>query len=161
MAGLLRLHAEHLSPTAAAEAVLGTRCERDSGPERPQRRESDIQAARAANNAALYIREQCATFKYRFSGWYFLSSISAHRSGASSGSMMATNTDGGMFLQLAEEQAGIGGRPNRAHSAARPGDGDTCPECGSGMDGGSYQPGADVSVRKDDTAAKADGEGES
>ena len=129
------------------EAVLGTRIPNAIAVPNDPSDEKDQQASRAANNAALYIREQCdlqvqvlwlvfSLFNFGTSFW----SIEWVDDGDKYGWRDVP--------QLAEEQASIGGGQSCPQCGAT-GDGDTCPECGSGMDGGSYQPGADVSVPKD------------
>jgi hypothetical protein len=129
------------------EAVLGTRIPNAIAVPNDPSDEKDIQAARAANNAALYIREQCDLQVQVL--WLV---FSLYNFGTSFWSIEWVE-DGDKYgwkdvPQLAEEQTAIGGGTACPQCGAT-GDGDSCPECGGDLSQGSYQPAADVSVPGD------------
>ena len=100
-------------------AVLGTRIPNAIAVPNDPSDQKDIQASRAANNAALYIREQCdmqvLTLWLVFSLFNFGTSFWT----------IEWVDDGDKYgwkdvPQLAEEQASIGGGQSLLHNAARP-----------------------------------------
>jgi len=129
------------------EAVLGTRIPNAVAVPNNPSAENDIRAARAANNAALYIREQCelqvmvlwlvfSLFNFGTSFW-----------------TIEWVEDGDKYgwkdvPQLAEEQAQIGGGISCPQCGAMS-DGPECPECGAPTDGGMYQDPLQASVPAD------------
>ena len=126
------------------EAVLGTRIPNAVAVPNDPSDEKDIQAARAANNAALYIREQCelqvqvlwlvfSLFNFGTSFWTIEWVEDGDKYGWKS------------VEQLAEEPAAIGGGMACPQCGASS-DGDSCPDCGSAMSDGMYQDPTPISV---------------
>ena len=126
------------------EAVLGTRIPNAVAVPNDPSDEKDIQAARAANSAALYIREQCDLQVQVL--WLV---FSLYNFGTSFWSIEYVH-DGDKYgwkdvPQLAEETASLGGGTSCPTCGAAA-DGDTCPECGGAVDGGAYQDPSEVKV---------------
>jgi hypothetical protein len=126
------------------EAVLGTRIPNAIAVPNDPSDEKDIQAARAANNAALYIREQCDLQVQVL--WLV---FSLYNFGTSFWTIEWVE-DGDKYgwkdvPQLAEETAALGGGTQCPECGAT-GEGDMCSECGGDMSQGSYQSPTPVST---------------
>jgi hypothetical protein len=129
------------------EAVLGTRIPNAVAVPNDPSDEKDIKAARAGNNAALYIREQCElqvmVLWLVFSLYNFGTSFWA----------IEWVEDGDKYgwkdiPQLAEEQTQLGGGISCPQCGAMA-DEPECPECGSATDGGMHQDPLQASVPVD------------